>query len=237
MKIVTLYSPSHLEMLENFLEPSIPADDRISLKKIEAPQLAGECPQFNSSEWSSFMKIKARVLWDELLTIPENSYYLFLDTDIIIVNNFYDYLADEMQNWDLMCQSDSPFPNFPNYCTGIVCIKNKEVTRNLFKAVSKIMDGELLITNQPSFKNEQEILTWLIVNRHKFFELRQLQATTFPFDKAFTYGALGGRVWDGKDYSFILPPKKTLMWVHANYAHHLDKIPLLKLFAEKLATT
>lgn len=234
MKVVTIYSPSHKEMLEQFFLPSFPVDERLELKINEVPQLAGDLPQFNSPEWSSFMKIKAKVLWDELETIPENTHYLFLDTDIIIVNNFYDYLEREMQNWDLICQSDSPFPHFPNYCTGVLCVKNNEITRNLMKAVSLIMDGNVLVNNQPKFKNEQEIITWLIVNKNVIFELQKLKAKTFPFDIAFTYGSFVGKVWDGSDINFSLPSKEKLLWVHANYAHHEHKIPLLQLFKNKL---
>lgn len=234
MKVVTIYSPSHKQMVDEFFIPSFPTDDRIQLKLIEVPQTAGETPKFNSPEWSEFMKIKARIMWEELESIPENEHYLFLDTDIICVNNFYDYLENQMKSWDLVCQSDSPFPHIVNHCTGIVCVKNNEKTRNLFKAVSMIMDGNKLIEGQPKFTNEQEIMTWLLVNKHRIFELEDIQNTNFPFSIAYTYGSIAGKVWDGQDVNFVLPPKDGLIWCHANWTRHEDKIPLLKLFKEKL---
>jgi hypothetical protein len=234
MKVVTIYSPSHKQMVDEFFLPSFPKDDRLNLKLIEVPQTAGETPAFNSPEWSEFMKIKAKIMWEELQSTPENEFYLFLDTDIITVNNFCDYLAVEMSTWDLICQSDSPFPHIINHCTGIVCVKNNEKTRNLFKAISMIMDGHILIKGQPKFVNEQEIMTWLLINKQHIFELRDIQNINFPFTVAYTYGSIAGKVWDGQDVNFVLPSKDKLMWVHANWTKHEDKIPLLKLFKEKL---
>lgn len=234
MKVVTLYSPSHKQMMDEFFIPSFPKDERLQLKIIESPQVAGELPTFNSEQWTEFMKIKSQVLYDELVSTSENDIYLFLDVDIINVNNFYYYLTDRMKYWDVITQSDSPFPQFPNYCTGIVCVKNNERSRSLFKAVNMIMHGHKLFDNQPAFKNEQEVFTYMAVNKLKFLELRDLQITTFPFDVAFTYGAIGGKVWDGTDTNFNIPDKKHLLWLHANFAHHNMKIPLLELFKEKL---
>jgi len=234
MKVVTIYSPSHKQMVDEYFLPHFPKDDGLELKLIEVPQTAGEKPTFNSPQWSEFMKLKAKIMWQELQSTPENEFYLFLDTDIITVNNFHDYLNVHMQTWDLMCQSDSPSPHMPNHCTGIVCVKNNEKTRNLFKAVSRIMDGDILIQNQPKFNNEQEIMTWLLVNKQYIFELREIQNTNFPFSIAYTYGSIAGKVWDGVDTEFVLPPKDNLLWVHANWCNYADKIPLLKLLKEKL---
>ena len=237
MKISTLASPSHGDMLTDYLvkslheTKSLPEDD---LQIVLADQVAGEKPSFNSPEWSEFMKIKAKVLLEGLLATPENDYFLFLDADIIVVNDFRDYLDKEMKTWDLITQSDSPFPQYPNFCTGIICARNCESVRSLFKVVSMVMEGHKFISNQPSFKNEQEVFTFFAVNRNKFAELKDLKIKTFPFERAFTYGSFAGKVWDGTDRDFKLPPKDKLLWVHANYCHHEKKIELLELFKEKL---
>jgi len=225
MKVVTLYSPSHKKMYEEFFLPSFPNDDRLELKAVEAPQLAGEKPTFNDPNWKSFMAIKAKLLWDELVNMPEGRVYGFLDVDIINVNNFYDYIVEEIKNVDFICQSDSPNPNFINCCTGIIFFKNNENTRNLLKATNVYLD---------KFNNEQEALTYFASNHKKFTELQNLTYKLLPFNKAFTYGALEGKVWNGEDRNFTIPSKEDLLWVHANYCHHEHKEALLELFKEKL---
>jgi len=236
MKVVTLYSPSHKKMYEEFFLPSFPNDDRLELKAVEAPQLAGEKPTFNSSEWKNFMQIKSELLYNELLTTPDGEYYLFVDTDILIVQNFFEFFQEATKNYDVLCQSDSPSPYFPNYCTGIICIKNTENTRNLMKAVNVIMHDTTLVPGQPTFANEQEVFTWLLVNKHKFFELKDIKFNILPFEVAFTYGAIAGKVWDGTDTTFQIPSKDKLLFLHGNYCHYEHKEQLLELFKEKLKT-
>jgi hypothetical protein len=225
MKIVTLYSPSHKGMLEDFFLPSLPKDDRLQLKIVEAPQLAGDSPQFNSPEWKQFMYIKAKLLYDELLSIGEGEIYGFLDVDIVNVNNFHDYIAENMKDLDFVCQSDSPSLNVLNCCTGVIFFKNTENTRNLLKAVNQFLD---------KFQNEQEALTYFARERGRYEELKNLKFGLLPFNRAFTYGCIAGQVWDGTDATFPIPSKETLFWLHANFAHHEQKIPLLNLFKQKL---
>jgi len=225
MKIVTLYSPSHKRMYEEYFLPSFPADSRLELKVVEAPQLAGEKPTFNDPNWKSFMFIKAKLLWDELLSIPENEIYGFLDVDIVNVNNFHDYIIREMDGLDFLCQSDSPNPHYLNCCTGVIFFRNTEQCRNLLKAVNIFLE---------KFNNEQEALTYFAGGHKKFEELQTLAFKLLPFNRAFTYGSIAGNVWNGEDTNFSLPPKNELYWVHANYTHHEHKEKMLDLFKEKL---
>lgn len=225
MKIATLYSPSHTRMYEEYFKPSFPEDEGLKLVTSIAPQLAGEKPTFNDANWKSFMYIKAKFLWDELLSIPENEVYGFLDVDIINVNNFHDYILEQIKDVDFICQSDSPNPNFLNCCTGIIFFKNNENCRNLLKATNLYLN---------KFNNEQEALTYFAGNSRKFEELQTLQFKLLPFHRAFTYGSIAGQVWNGEDTNFNLPDKKDLLWVHANYAHHEHKEKLLDLFKQKL---
>lgn len=229
-----MYSPSHEKMMKDFFIPSFPDDVRLELKTVRVPQTAGDKPAFNNSYWTEFMKIKARFLYDELISLNEGEWYLFLDVDIINVNNFTDHLIEKMKTLDVYCQSDSPYPHIPNYCTGIIAFKNNERVRNLLKAVSMIMNGELKPAGFPSFENEQEIITFLIANKHLIKELQELTVETIPFDKVFTYGYVGGKVWRGEDENFDIPPKENLLWLHANYAEYEHKYKLLELFKEKL---
>lgn len=226
MKVVSLYSPSHERMLNEYFLPSFPKDERLQLKVVPAPQLAGEKPLFNSPEWKNFMHIKAKLLWDELLSTPENEFYLFLDVDILCVGNFHDYITLAMESLDVLAQSDSPNPRFLNVCTGIIALRNTEATRNLMRATNEFLD---------KFKNEQEAVTYFIDNHTKFQELLNLRWNLIPFDTAYTYGSIAGQVWAGQDNNFSLPSKRTLKFVHANYCHHEWKEKLLDLFKEKLA--
>lgn len=225
MKISTLYSPSHTRMYEEYFLSSFPRDSRLELKTLKAPQLAGEKPTFNDPNWKSFMHIKAKLLWDDLVSLEEDEVYGFLDVDIINVNNFHDYILDQIKDVDFICQSDSPNPNFLNCCTGIIFFKNNENCRNLLRATNQFLD---------KFNNEQEALTYFAGNCRKFEELQTLRFKLLPFHRAFTYGSLEGKVWNGEDTQFNLPKKEQLLWVHANYCHHEHKEKLLDLFKEKL---
>lgn len=225
MKVVCLYSPSHERMLNEYFLPSFPKDDRLELKIIPAPQLAGDKPTFNSPEWKSFMHIKAKVLRDELLSLPENDFYIFIDVDIILVNNFHDYIVKQMEGLDLLAQSDSPNPAFLNVCTGIIALRNTQATRNLMRAMTEFLD---------KFNNEQEAVTYFVQNHKRFEELLNLRWKLIPFNVAYTYGSIAGKVWAGNDENFTLPSKETLLFLHANYCHHEWKEKLLDLFKKKL---
>lgn len=234
VKVVTLYSPSHKKMLDEYFLPSFPKNENLELVIREAPQTAGEKPSFNNSDWTEFMKIKSQLLYDELLNIPQSEYYIFSDCDVICVNDFTNHISEKMQNLDIYCQSDSPLPQYPNYCTGILVLKNTEKVRYLLRAVNEIMRGILKLPINGTFKNEQEVFTFLASNASRFKEIEGLQLETMPFDIAFTYGSLNRGVWHGESPDFDLPNKEKLLWVHANYALHEWKEPLLKLFTEKL---
>lgn len=225
MKIVTLYTPSHEKMLNEYFLKYFPKNDKYDLKIIKSDETAGDNPVFNSPEWTKFMYVKAKVLQDELLSIPENEVYGFIDVDVITVNDFYYYVIENIKDLDFIAQSDSPNPSFLNVCTGVIFFKNTENTRNLLKAVNVYLD---------KFKNEQEAITHFAGNHQRFEELINLKFCLFPFSRAYTYGSIAGRVWRNDDYDFVLPDKNNLLWVHANYAEHNEKIPLLKLFEKKL---
>lgn len=230
MKIATLYSPSHKKMLDEYFLPSFMAikDDNIWVKAVPVPQLAGDHPQFNSEKWKEFMFLKAKFLWDELLDIPEGDIYGFIDVDIINVNPFYNYVMDYIKDVDFIAQSDSPYPHYLNICTGILFFKNNENCRNLLRATYEFL-GKM------PFKNEQEAFSYFAANRGKYAELKNLTFKLFPFEKAWTYGSISGRIWNNDDFDFKIPNKKDLLWLHANWAEHDQKIPLLDLFKKKLA--
>jgi len=236
LKVVTLYSPSHEKMLNDYFLPSFPKNPFLELKIVQEKQYAGEKPEFNSPAWKRFMIEKSRILLEELESIPENDFYLFLDADIIIVNDFTNHLMQKMANLDVYCQSDSPFPQYPNYCTGILALKNNQVVRDLLRAVYGMMDGSLSIggRNTEMFKNEQEIFTEIAYFHKNFEELKNLKLETMPFDIAFTYGSLNRGVWSDASPDFDIPDKNKLLWLHANYATHEWKIPLLNKFKEKI---
>lgn len=236
IKVVTLYSPSHEKMLNDYFLPSFPKNDFLDLKIIKEEQHAGEQPEFNSPKWKRFMIEKSRILYEELLSISENDFYVFLDTDIITVNDFTKHLISKMKDLDVYCQSDSPFPMQPNYCTGILALKNNNRVRALLKATYGMMKGTLKLENIDSnlFKNEQEIFTFF-ASKHRYFdELYGLKLETMPFDVAFTYGSLNRGIWSDGSPDFSIPDKKKLLWLHANYATHEWKLPLLEKFKEKL---
>jgi len=225
MKVVTLFTESHKEMLNDYFLPTFPKDERLELKIVEAPQMAGDKPVFNSDEWKTFMKIKGKLLEDELLSTPEGEFYLFLDVDLLVVQNFHDFLIKEMEGYDFVCQSDSCFPHIINTCTGCIAFRNTAATRNILKAINVFSDR---------FKQEQEALTFFAANHTKYEELQELKYKTFSKENAFSYGLLNGRVWNEDDYDFQMPDKKDLYWAHANFTYHDSKKPLLDLFKKKL---
>ena len=225
MKIVTLYTPSHEKMLNEYFLKYFPKDERLNLKIIKSDETAGEKPVFNSPEWSKFMHVKAKVLQDELLNIEENEVYGFIDVDVITVNNFHDYVMESIKDFDFIAQSDSPNKDYLNICTGVIFFKNTVSCRNLLKATNVFLD---------KFKNEQESLTYFAGQHSRFEELLNLKFGLFPFTRAFTYGSISGKVWRNDDYDFSIPLKNELMWLHANYAEHNEKIPLMDLFIKKL---
>lgn len=220
IKTVVLFTPSHKDMFEDYLLPSIPKDDRIELKVIEHEQVAEDIPQFNSVGWKNMMHVKARVLYDELINIPENDVYFFVDCDVICVNNFVDYFLQECDGYDFIAQNDIG----GGICSGVIVFRNTENCRAMLKAT-------MMLLHEDKWKNEQELITELSINHRKYYELQTLKYKLLPTNKCWTYG-INQKVWEGGDFN--IPPIEEVITLHANWTEHKWKRPMLKILKNKV---
>ena len=74
---------------------------------------------------------KFQIIFDSL---SQNEYILYLDSDIVIKNNFLSFLAQNAPSYDILFQNDKrpSKPNEINLCAGFMCIKSSKKTLKFF---------------------------------------------------------------------------------------------------------
>lgn len=106
-------------------------------------------------------------------TLLEYEHVLYIDGDIVVKENFNDYLIQEINNYDFLFQLDyNPKREIQNEaCAGFMLIKSNKETIELFD-LKKINKEELV--NLPSHDQ-----TYINLNKDKF-KYRFLSPSNFP---------------------------------------------------------
>jgi len=198
IRCYTVVSPSHRKLLENYMLPSFPNEPNMemTIKYIEQ-----HCPssEFESPGWHKVMQEKAKCFYDTLLDLKDGELMMFIDTDIIHLDNWYNDMVEHMKNVDLAVQND--YGGGLN--SGFFCVRKTTATINLFRAVHEFIG---------QYSNEQKALTFYTLNHDKYVELRDLRWKFLPRE----YWTFGENMthYDGTQI-IVLPPNPKI--AHLNW--------------------
>jgi hypothetical protein len=122
MKIYTIYSPTHKTLYENYFKKTLP--EEFDLFYTEIPQ---ECPsgEFYKNGWSEtcFKKVEYFI---QICEENMGSKFVFSDVDVQFFGNIKDVLLEELEDYDIACQSDNG-----TYCAGFFICNANEKTLNM----------------------------------------------------------------------------------------------------------
>ena len=127
---------------------------------------AEKLEEFRKNNWSNVVYHKLKIIYDNLLN---NKYVCITDGDIIYENNsIFDYLLDNIDENDLLIQSEGIWNN--SVCSGFMFIKSNETTLSIFNPA-----------NIEQYRNNVEWDDQVYINEIKFkLKFKMLPLTLFP---------------------------------------------------------
>lgn len=215
IKCHTVVSPSHRNMLENYMLPSFPNNPNMEMNIKYIPQL---CPTgtFYEKGWHDTMQQKVDCFIEGITSLKDNELFMFIDNDIVIYKDFYDDILKEIEGFDIVFQND-----IGGGCnTGFFVARNNQNVRNLMLATKMYLN---------KFDSEQVAITEYCFNSKKYLELKDLRWKLLPVEKYWTYGVFK-KTWDGEE-QFDVP--KDIFIHHANWCVYKDKIPMMDYVKSK----
>lgn len=225
MKIYTIFTDSHKELLHEYFIPSfynnidnLDAIDSIDLVVKKIPQLC-KTATYGRSGWIETMLHKV----DQHIEACENNFgknFIYFDCDIQFFKPFIDQMIEELGDNDIACQNDVfPFDNRPTYCAGMFICKASEKTLDLFKSMRKNMIEN---SYRPQEYNDQVALNENLYKiKHKLLS-----------EKFYTIAQTTNCLWHN-DYNINNIPNNIIVH-HANWTHGVDnKIKLLDFIKNK----
>ena len=220
MKLYTLFTDSHSELLQRYFLPSlfkvVPTVE-VVVKKV--PQLC-ETATYGENGWFETMLFKALY---HIQSCEETlgDYFIYMDCDIQFFRPFIHEMVAEMQagNYDLACQDDVfPFGNRPTYCAGLFICKSSDRTLRFFNSLYNSM-----LANQ---RHKDRYTDQIALNEN----LDQVKHGLLSH-KFYTIAHSKQKLWD-KDYNISVP--SDLLVHHANWTHGIEnKIALLNFIKEQ----
>jgi len=205
IKAYTVVSPSHRKLLEKYLLPSWPHNANMDFTIQYIEQL---CPTatFYKDGWHQTMDKKVDCFIEGIEKLKENEIFMFIDNDIVIYNDFYDDILNEISDCEIVFQND-----VGGGCnTGFFAAKKTPNVLNLIKATKKYLN---------KFDSEQVAITEFCLNQAKYFELKDLKWKLLPLEKYWTYGVYR-KTWNGSD-EFIVP--ENIYMHHGNWCVYDQK--------------
>ena len=215
MKIYTLFTDSHKDLLYQYFLPSLynQENTEVIIKKI--PQEC-ESAEYGKDGWFKTMLKKVEY---HIQSCIENygKTFIYSDCDVQFLQPFINVLEDELQDYDIACQNDvHPYGNRNTYCAGFFICRSNDQTLAFFNKMLSDMQsrGESRSYNDQSALNEN-----LSMIRHKMLS-----------NKFYTIAQTTNRLWQ-EDYTVKIP--KDILIHHANWTHGVsNKIKLLNFVQE-----
>lgn len=212
--IYSFYSKSHKLLYDNFFKKTlreIYTKEQLPIRSYEIQQDTGT-GEFMTEGWRNGVNIKQDVL---LLALEENrdSWFIFSDCDIQFFKPFVKELENELQDYDVICQSDTN-----TLCNGFFACKSNETVINFIKKIKE---------NFWNFPNDQVAFNYYKdLIKHKTLDKRKY----FTIGNVFLNKENNTHEWDGE--TNILPPEEIVMH-HANFVRGVEeKIKLLNLIRD-----
>jgi len=197
----TFFTNTHKIFLKYFLN-TYPFDPDIDLIVRYFPQ---ECVtgNFETEGWNKTMSKKVKLILDGFKS--DNEIFIHSDADIIFFSPFKQELLKEMDDADIIFQSDVGTP-----CMGFFACRINKNTQQLFEDVYK---------NMHMYAHDQEAVLKLIQTNNYKLNIKL-------FSNKFWNFGMYGRHYRGEDNT-LLP--NNLIMLHANFVNNIpDKIKLIK---------
>jgi len=184
-----------------------------SKRKLNIVQLENNCiGDFKSVGFYNSCLRKTQNIIEYLLKLDTNDYLIYLDSDICIKNDVVSIMIEELGQYDLAFQQDSPNV----YCAGMFICRKNEKTLQLFQ---DILDR--LVTKSEYYQNQvcdQTVLNEILETKSISYKALSERFTT--------YGNIGnGEVWESDCAPFKLP--ENLVAFHANFTIGIHNKKLL----------
>lgn len=224
MKIYTIFTDSHQQLLHEYFIPSLynninysePKPIDIIIKKI--PQF---CPTatYGRKGWMETMLNKV----DQHIEACEynlGKQFIYFDCDVQFFKPFIDDMIEELGDFDIACQNDIfPYENRQTYCAGMFICNANEKTLDFFKSIRKNMVEN---SYRPHEYNDQVALNENLYKiKHKLLSC-----------KFYTIAQTTNCLWDN-NYNINNIPNNISIH-HANWTHGVDnKIKLLNFIKTK----
>jgi len=188
MRLITFYTESHKELIENYFLPTIEKFNEFDVKIENFDQ---NCEGYYRCDgWGDAMLNKVNLI---IRTIKETwgDYFVYSDCDIMFFDKIKDQLLKSIRNHDISFQHDGN-----SVCAGFFICKSNENTLKLWETVKE---------NTYKFNDDQLTL-------NQYLDIINYNRLPISF---FTIGNVNGfKRWDGeKSYSI---PKNIVMF-HANW--------------------
>ena len=198
--LCTFFTPSHEDMANKWLLPSIQDDFEIIIGR--APQ---ECASgsFMKPGWRKTTKKKVLHIID---TIENNlgRTMIFADADIQFFGPVEPCIRSMLKNNDIVIQRDNPQGR---YCTGFFAHRCNKKMSTFWKQIYNYMCNEQLRKSDQSAFNE-------------IMRTTQIKCAYLPTSSFMGGGTLSGKIW--KPGNELEIPNDILMF-HANYTSGLEK--------------
>ena len=218
MKIYTLFSNSHSDLLYQYFIPSLfKVEDNIDLVIRKLPQLCST-GVYGQDGWFETMLMKVEF---HILSCIENmgSTFIYSDCDVQFLQPFIDLVKEEIQDYDLACQNDiHPYGDRPTYCAGFFICKASETSLAFFK---KILSDMLAKREFPQYNDQSALNENLHMLKHKILS-----------NRFYTIAQTTNLLW-AENYNIKIP--SDIVVHHANWTHGVsNKMKLLNFIKEKI---
>ncbi len=142
---------------------------------------------FGSKEFGELMKVKVKIIYDNLL---KYDYVCYTDGDIVFLrDNLFQYLLDNIEDNNILVQKNKLDTHLNEMCAGFMFIKSTDFTKNLFNLENNNYQ-DIIEESRLNIKTKQ----WcdqMYINSVKsqvtddIFKIKLLPIQTFPCGQVF----------------------------------------------------
>lgn len=192
MKVLTLYSPSHIPLIDMF-KKTYTGTQEVNVLTIPE-QTVNNGGEFVATGWNRFMQQKIEYVLGECK--EEGERIMYFDCDIVFVKPFEDTIHQYLDHYDMVFQSDDHIGGA--LCAGQFAFKNNVRVRNFLKDT----------INKTHHYRDDQVCMNNIIKHH------DIKWTRLPTNQFMSYGQLHSTCWK-EGINFTIPD--TLITFHANW--------------------
>jgi len=206
MKLISVYTQSHLVFKDNWFLPSLADDYDLEMHSCSVKGNG----KYREDDWVQSVYFKSKTIVESIEKYW-GDIFVYSDCDIQFFKPTEKFLLEAIVGRDIVCQRDEPGP-FGQLCTGFFVIRANKRTHNLWLKVSSCILEE---------RRDQHAFNRII--RKKRGRFLSLISNNCRFDYLpetfFSGGTLTGKQWNPGDELFV--PENIVMH-HANWTEGVN---------------